>query len=133
MKFPKGFDADSYPPFLKKKATEDINVAESMIKRRRKGFALFLAHSALQKIMAVIICKRTRTMPPWRGDLTKLAILANVKLTKEQRELCKILNFYHKEGLYLGLEYPEPSSKEARNYLSQAKALAKSLPDPLVK
>jgi hypothetical protein len=70
-------------------------------------------------------------MPPWRGDITKLARLANVNLTKEQREFCKTLNFYHKEGLYLELQYSEPSKKEVRELLSRTKELVSSLPIPL--
>lgn len=127
----KDFDADGHAAFLKEKAKEDLEVAEEMLARKSNGFVLFLAHAAVQKTLAIIICKETQKMPPWRGDVTKLAGLANVKLTKEQRELCKVLNFYHKEGLYLGLQYPEPSKKEARELLSRAKELVSSLPDPL--
>ncbi|MCI0554147.1 MAG: HEPN domain-containing protein [Anaerolineae bacterium] len=132
MRFPKGFEADSYAVFLKKKAEEDFDGAEFMI-NRRGGYALYFAHAAIQKTMAVIICKKTRKMPPWRRDLIRLARFTNVKLTKEQREICRMLNFYHNEGLYLGLHCPEPSKKEARNYLAQAKRLAASLPNPLAK
>ena len=131
-KIPKGFDADSYAIFLKEKAEEDFDGAEFMI-NRRGGFALYFAHAAIQKTMAVIICKKTRKMPPWRKDLIRLARYTNVKLTKEQREICKMLNFYHEEGLYPGLNYPAPSKKEARNHLAQAKKLALSLPNPLAK
>ena len=131
LKIPKGFDVDSYPVLLKEKAIEDIDYAEIMIKRRRNGYGLFFAHASIQKTLAMIICKQTRKMPPWRGDLTKLARLANVNLTREQREICKTLNFYHKEGLYLGLEYPEPTKKEAMNHLLRAKEFISSLPNPL--
>lgn len=127
----KDFDADRYAAFLKEKAKEDLEVAEEMLARQRKGFVLFLAHAALQKTLAVIICKETQKMPPWRGDITKLARLANVKLTKEQREFCKTLNFYHKEGLYLELQYSEPSKKEVRELLSCTKEIVSSLPIPL--
>jgi HEPN domain-containing protein len=127
----KDFDADGYAEFLKEKSTKDFKFAESMLKRKKMGYSLFWTHAALQKTMAVIICKDTRKMPPWRKDLTRLARFANVKLTKEQRELCKTLNFYHVEGLYLGLHYPEPPKKEAKELLSRAKELASLLPNPL--
>ena len=127
----KDFDVDVYAKFLKEKAEEDFDGAEFILKHNRMGVSLFFAHAALQNIMAVIICKATRKMPPWRRDLTRLARFANVKLTKEQRELCKTLNFYHVEGLYLGLQYPEPPKKEAKELLSRAKAFASSLSNPL--
>jgi HEPN domain-containing protein len=130
MRFPKGLDADSYAFFLKKKAEEELDGAEFMIDRRG-GFALYFAHAAIQKTMAVIICKKTRRMPPWRKDLLRLVRFTNVRLTKEQREVCKMLNFYHEEGLYPGLNYPAPSKKEARKCLAQAKKLISSLPNPL--
>jgi HEPN domain-containing protein len=52
----KDFDADRYAAFLKEKAKEDLEVAEEMLARQRKGFVLFLAHTALQKTLAVILC-----------------------------------------------------------------------------
>ena len=93
---------------------------------------VFFVHGSLQKMIAANICRQTRSMPPWRYDLTKLAKIANMSLSKEQKDFCKIMNFYHKEGLYL-LEYqhPMPSKNEARNYIQRAKALASSLPNPL--
>jgi HEPN domain-containing protein len=125
---PKDFDADHFARNLKESADQAFDGAEFILKRNRMGVSLFFAHAALQRAMAVIICKDTRKMPPWRRDLTRLARLANVKLTKEQRELCKTLNFYHVEGLYLGLQYPEPPKKEAKELLSRAKEFAASLP-----
>ena len=131
MKFPNGFDADSYADFLKEKAEKDFNHADYIINRpRRGGYALYFAHAAIQKLMAVIICKQTRQMPPWRRDLIRLARFTNVKLTKEQREICKMLNFYYEEGLYPELNYPAPSKKESKNHLAQAKKLASALPNP---
>lgn len=126
----KDFNADGYAKFLKEMSAQDFKFAESMLRRQKMGYSLFWTHAAIQKTMAVIICKDTRAMPPWRRDLTRLARLANVKLTKEQRELCKTLNFYHVEGLYLGLQYPEPPKKEAKELLSRAKAFASSLSNP---
>ncbi|MFZ5908894.1 MAG: HEPN domain-containing protein [Chloroflexota bacterium] len=122
------FDVDGYAKFLKEKSIEDFEFAKRMLKWQKMGYCLFWAHAALQKTMAVIICKETRKMPPWRKDLTRLARLANVELTKDQRELCKILNFYHVEGLYLGLQYPEPPKKEAKELLFRAKEFASLLP-----
>jgi HEPN domain-containing protein len=127
----KDFDSDGYAKFLKAMSVEDFKFAESMLRRQKMGYSLFWTHAALQKMMAVIIRKDTRKMPPWRRDLTRLARLASVKLTKEQRVLCKTLNFYHVEGLYLGLQYPEPPKKEAKELLSRAKEFASSLPNPL--
>jgi len=127
----KDFDADRYAVALKESADEAFDGAEMMLRRKRNGFALFWAHAALQRKMAVIICKETRKMPPWRKDLIRLARFANLKLTKEQRTLCRTLNFYHVEGLYPGLHYLEPSKKEAKELLFHAKEFASSLPNPL--
>ncbi|OGO76266.1 MAG: hypothetical protein A3K45_07365 [Chloroflexi bacterium RIFOXYC12_FULL_59_14] len=127
----KEFDAESYTVFLKEKSTEDFKVAELMLRWQSMGYCLFWTHAALQKSFAAIICKETQKRPPWRGDLTKLARLAKVSLTSEQREFFKVLNFYHKEGLYLGLVYPEPSRKETRKHLLTAKKMAASLSNPL--
>lgn len=129
MKQDKELDADRYAAFLKENADEDFDGAEFILKYNRMGFCLFPTHAALQKTFAVIICKETRKMPPWRRDLMRLANFAHVKLTKEQRELCKTLNFYHVEGLYLGLQYPEPPKKEAKKLLSRTKEFASSLPN----
>ncbi len=87
----KDFDADNFAVALKKSANQAFDGAELMLRYKKNGYALFWVHAALQRRMAVMICKETRKMPPWRKDLTKLARFANVKLTKEQRELCKIV------------------------------------------
>ncbi|MEW5828447.1 MAG: HEPN domain-containing protein [Chloroflexota bacterium] len=118
------FQPDQYAGFLQKQATEHLEVAKLMIlKRKRYGAGLFFAHAALQNSFAALICKNTHNRPPWRSDLTRLAKLAKIRLTKEQRELCKVMNFYHKEGLYLGLEYPEPTKKDAYDYWLQARIM----------
>ena len=128
---PKDFDADKYAVVLKKSADDAFDGAELMLRHKKNGYALFWTHVALQRAMAVIICSETQKMPPWRRDLTRLARFANVKLTKEQRELCTTLNFYHVEGLYLGFHYPAPSKKETKALLSRAKEFASSLPNHL--
>ena len=132
MRTPKDFDADKYTAFLWKRAVDDLEAAELIIEERESfGFGLFFVHGSLQKMIAANICRQTHSMPPWRYDLTKLARIANISLTKEQKDFCKIMNFYHKEGLYLGLEYPEPSKVDARNYVLRAKELASSFPNPI--
>ncbi|HEU0294507.1 MAG TPA: HEPN domain-containing protein [Anaerolineales bacterium] len=135
MKFPKGFDADKYTALLWKRAVSDLKAAESIIEERERfGFGLFFVHGSLQKMIAANICHQTHSMPPWRYDLTKLAKIANISLSKEQKDFCKIMNFYHKEGLYLlELQHPIPSKEQARNYVQRAKELAASLPNPLAK
>jgi len=132
MRLPKDFDAEKYTAFLWKRAVDDLKAAELIIEERESfGFGLFFVHGSLQKMIAANICRQTCTMPPWRYDLTKLAKIARIPLTKEQKEFCKILNFYHKEGLYLGLEFPQPSKEDARNYVLRVKELASSFPIPL--
>jgi HEPN domain-containing protein len=124
------FDAEVYAVFLKEKATQDLKAAEMMVRYQRPGYSLFFAHAALQKMFAALICTETHKAPPWRKDLTKLAKLAKVSLTSEQREFLRILNFYHDEGLYLGIKYPEPPKKEAKTHLLNAKKMAASLSSP---
>jgi HEPN domain-containing protein len=121
------FDADAYADFLISEARKDMDLAERLIGRKRMGFALFIAHACLQKEIAAIICKQTHKMPPWRSDVRALARIAKIRLTKKQRDFCKVMNFYHKEGNYLGLEYPEPSKKAAFELLSQAREMTLSL------
>jgi HEPN domain-containing protein len=123
------FDIEKYSSFLQNCATEDLQVAEKFIVERQSlGFGLYFVHSALQKTLAAIICRQIHNKPPWRTDLTELARLANIQLSQEQRELCKTMNFYHKEGLYLGLEYPKPTKKQASDLLTRTKMLMSSLP-----
>jgi len=132
MRIPKDFNAEKYTVFLWKRAVDDLKAAELIIEERESfGFGLYFVHGSLQKMLAANICHHTRSMPPWRYDLTKLAKIANIPLTKEQKEFCKTMNFYHKEGLYLGLEYPQPSKEDARNCVLRAKELASSFPNPL--
>jgi HEPN domain-containing protein len=135
MKFPKGFDADKYTALLWKRAVSDLKAAELIIEERESfGFGLFFVHGSLQKMIAASICHQTRSMPPWRYDLTKLAKIANISLSKEQKDFCRLMNFYHKEGLYLlEHQYPKPSKEEARKHVQRAKELASSLPNPLAK
>lgn len=128
----KDFNAAEYTILLWKRAISDFDAAESIISERESfGAGLFFIHLSIQKMLAANICYQTRFMPLWNYDLTKLARRANVKLTEEQMEFCKILNFYHKEGNYLGLEHPIPSLEQVQKYLSSAKMLISSIPNPL--
>lgn len=133
MKFPKGFDADKYTAPLWKRAVSDLKAAERIIEERERfGFGLFFVHGSLQKMIAANICHQTRSMPPRRYDLTKLAKIANISLSKEQKDFCRIMNFYHREGMYLlEFQHPIPSKEETRNDVQRAKELASSLPNPL--
>jgi len=124
----KRFDADSCAAALWNTALSDFDGAEDLIRGRGSfGMGLFIVHAALQRAFYAKICRQTRAAPPRSADLIKLAKTANFVLSKEQRQFCQTMNFYHKEGLYLGLEHSAPSLEQAEEYLIRAKTLIASL------
>jgi len=111
---------------------DSLEFAEVLINELgRCGQGLYFTHLAIEKTFKAHVCKETNEIAPRLHDLFALAKLGKIDLTQEQSNFCETMNFYYREGLYLGLEYPEPSPQQARDYLAQANEMISSLIIPL--
>jgi len=113
-------------------AKESLEFADMLVSELQHfGPSLFWAHLALEKTLKAHVCKETKEIAPRLHDLVKLAEIGKIELQPEQVEFFQTMNFYFREGNYLGLEYPEPSEQQTREYINRAKEMIYSLQIPL--
>jgi len=86
-------------------AEYDIETAEAMLKSGRYLYVLFICQQAIEKVLKALIVQETEQLPPRVHDLLKLAGLAKVDVTDEEKEFLNKLSFY-----YLETRYPEQIS-----------------------
>jgi len=80
----------------------DYETAEAMLKSGRYLYVLFCCQQSVEKRLKAILLHKTSQMPPKTHDLAKLALLADLKLTDEQKLFLHRLSNY-----YIETRYPE--------------------------
>ena len=108
-------DIDKQIAYWRDSSDEDWRVAYELVELGRTRHGLFFAHLALEKMLKAHVCRATRTLAPNIHNLVRLAELASLSLTKQQRASFGRLNQYQLEGRY-------PSSSPIA--ISQQKALS---------
>lgn len=69
-------------------------------KNDRKHFALFLGHLSVEKLLKAFFVKLYNLTPPYKHDLTMLAMKCNIELSEEQQFELKIINSFNLEARY---------------------------------
>ncbi|MHB1399316.1 MAG: HEPN domain-containing protein [Trichloromonadaceae bacterium] len=100
-------------------AEEDWEVARSLVAQQRIRHGLFFAHLALEKTLKAHVCRATQGLSPPIHNLLRLADHACLTLETQQRELLAEVNSFNIEGRYPELLLPQPTSEEAKNYLTR--------------
>lgn len=76
-------------------AERNLEAAEDMAKFGHRDWALFIGQLSLEKLLKGLIVKEKNETPLFIHDLVKLAELAGLKVTTEQRErLAKVTRFH---------------------------------------
>jgi len=101
-------------------AEEDWAVAVDLVRDGRSRHGLFFAHLALEKLLKAVICRRTQEMAPKIHNLVRLAELAELRPSLEQRDVLADMNAFHLEGRYPESLTPEPTQEEAQACLAGA-------------
>lgn len=98
-------------------ARENWDEVLFLVSRGRQREALFSAHAALAQLLCALVCRHTQEFPPETHDLVRLADLAGLELSPEQRDALAEMNPFHLEARY---PEPLPTEEEARGYLTRA-------------
>jgi len=108
-------------------AEEDWIVACDLIERGKIRHGLFLAHLAVEKTIKAHVCRVTGGLAPMIHNLVRLAEVACLGVTDEQRDLMAEVNEFNIEGRYPEILMPLPSPEEAAQYRARIEELLKCL------
>ena len=79
---------------------EDLAAAQSLLEAGHYRHALFFAHLAVEKSLKAHVTRQMLAMPPKSDDLARLALLAELDLSAEQKGWLRELNMFQVAGLY---------------------------------
>ena len=106
-------------------AQHDMESASGMLSSGHYDWALFVGHLALEKILKAHWVKNNEwNVPPRIHDLVKIAELANLLLSNEDKLLLYEVNDFNIEGRYPDFKYVfyKKATKEfAEKYLKRMK------------
>jgi len=104
-------------------AKEDWAVAFELVDGGRQRYGLFFAHLALEKLLKALVCRKTHELAPKIHNLVRLADLAGLQPSSEQRDTLAEMNAFHLEGRYPESLTPPPTAEEARGYMTRAEGV----------
>ncbi len=107
--------------FWRDGAQEDLVVAQELLERGRLRHGLFFLHLALEKLLKAHVCRHTRDLAPRTHNLVRLAEVANVNLSEQQKDILAEINPFALAGRYPDALSPLPTSTEAKTYTDRAK------------
>lgn len=97
------FNPEKHIIRLREGAEQAMSDALYLIQGNRISLSLFAAHLAIGKAIkahVVKVVKEVRDIPPFIHNLPKLAELAKIELTEQQRDFLADLTFYNISGRY---------------------------------
>ena len=112
------------------RARYDLRTAQAMFKSGRWLYVLFCCQQAVEKMIKSIIIKKTGELAPRSHDLTRLAGLAELETSEDQRELLLDLTNYYIESRYpdqISKLSARVSSASAKDFLKQTKEIMRWL------
>lgn len=83
----------------RKSARHDREVAKSLFERGYYDWSLFIFHLALEKLLKALVVQNEQTPPPIH-KLERLAKLANLKLSDDQRDWLTEITGFNIEARY---------------------------------
>ena len=80
--------------YWQESSSKDFKAAKSLFEKKLYPQCLFFCHLTLEKLLKVLVIKRTKKFAPFTHDLKKLAEIAKIDLNKQQQNnLDKIFTF----------------------------------------
>lgn len=86
--------------YWKKTAVHDYETMRALFKTKRYSDTLFFGHIVLEKNLKAIVVRHTGQHAPFTHDLTKLAEIAELNLTKEEIIFLDEMNKYNIRARY---------------------------------
>jgi HEPN domain-containing protein len=78
----------------------DLATARALLKSRRYLYVLFMCQQAIEKILKACATMKTEDFPPRIHNLARLAELAVLDMTEEERRLLERLSLYYLQSRY---------------------------------
>ena len=113
--------------FWENMAEEDFGLAEKLFKDKNYLWSLFIAQLSLEKALKARVIEATKKEPPKIHDLVRLAEIAELVVTKYQKDELEIITGFNIEARYTdykeGLkqtathEYTKKYLDKSREYL----------------
>lgn len=86
-------------------AERNWETTRSLFKLKHYDACLFFCHLAIEKILKGLVVKKTKQASPYTHDLERLALLANLVVSKNQLENLKIISEFNIVGRYDNIKY----------------------------
>ena len=90
-------------------ARYDLRTAQAMVRTKRYRYVIFCSQQAIEKCLKALIAARTGKMPPRIHDLERLADVAGVTLSLEDKRFFLLLTQF-----YIESRYASPASGKTR-------------------
>lgn len=102
----------------------DLKVMSSLLKNRHYGWALFMGHLVLEKLLKAMYVKNVDISIPFTHDLTKLSEKAGLLLTEEQKDLLDEVTTFNIKARYPDYKdrfYKKATKKFTADYITKIK------------
>jgi len=108
-------------------AEEDLAAARALLEKGHLRHALFFAHLGMEKMLKAHVTRETRSIPPRIHNLVRLAEIARLPLSPEQRVSLRQFDIYQSEGRYPDSAQITLDLDTARERLSSAEEMVRWL------
>jgi HEPN domain-containing protein len=119
--------------YWRQSSEEDWEVARFLLTNGRIRHSLFLAHLSLEKMLKALVVKETKAIPPKIHKLERLAELAGVSLSTEQKRFLAEFGAYQLIGRYPDQAQVKIDPETARKDFAEAEEIIKWLKNQLLK
>jgi HEPN domain-containing protein len=86
----------------------DLDTAKAMLDARKYLYVLFTCQQSIEKLLKAFVIKATKEFPPKTHNLIKLADIAGMTFSAEEKDFLEKLGYY-----YIETRYPETKAKMA--------------------
>ncbi len=93
-------NTDKQINYWKESAEHNRKTALDLFKTRHYDACLFFCHLALEKLLKGLVVELTKEPAPYVHDLEKLALIAELPISKEQSEYLKTITRFNIGGRY---------------------------------
>ena len=78
----------------------DLETAKALLESRRYVYVLFMCQQSLEKLLKARLTARTAAFPPRIHSLLRLAEIAALELTEDEKTLLERLSLYYLQSRY---------------------------------
>ena len=98
---------------------KDLEVAQSLFKSKYYPQCLFFCHLTLEKLLKAIVMKTIKDYPPYIHDLRKLAEIAKIKLSSDQKMILDKIFTFNIAGRYTDKKYEFYKKYNKKEYVQE--------------